>query len=331
MTARFHGLPSSYIVAPHDLQEALSAQSDNDTNTQMPRVVALSAAWFLPNAAQTGHQSFLSKRIPGSLFFDLDTIKHPDSPYPHMLPTPAGFAEAMNKLGILRDDAVVLYDSPEQGLFSAPRAAWTFRQFKHPRVHVLDNFKEWVRLDLPVEEGGMPIESIPARDGQQYEIPPEAENARSWVGFSDVKSWADRQIDGPRRDEGEAILIDARPAGRFTGEAPEPREGLSSGHIPGSTSVPFSDLLDPQSKTLLSKDDLVKIFKKKGVTEKNAADGPGLKIISACGTGVTAAVVDLALEKAGWAEGDRGIYDGSWTEWASRMANDEGYIVKGKE
>ena len=144
----------SYIVTPKELSNALRKNVHTKISTA-PRVVPLCAAWFLPNDPQgrTGQNVFKKLRIPSARFFDLDAVKDQDSPYPHMLPTAEGFAEAMQKIGIRRDDAVVVYDSQELGIFSAPRVGWTFKVFGHPNVHLLNNFRLWVQQGLPTETG----------------------------------------------------------------------------------------------------------------------------------------------------------------------------------
>ena len=155
---------SSYLITPDELHTALQTQSPTEpaptkpstptsTSKSQSRILPLSAAWFLPNDSQsrTGRSSFRARHIPGSLFFDLDLISDTTSPYPHMLPTSGRhFARAMRNLGIRRTDTVVVYDTAELGIFSAPRVAWTFRVFGHPRVHVLNNFRIWVERGLPV-------------------------------------------------------------------------------------------------------------------------------------------------------------------------------------
>lgn len=217
-----------------------------------------------------------------------------------MLPTASAFAEAMSEIGIRRDDAVVIYDSKELGIFSAPRVGWTFKVFGHPSVHILNNYRLWVEQGYPTESG----EPGPIASEQKSYYPEPSVDPERVVKFAEVKDVA--KDFGKEGAEGIQIL-DARPHGRWAGTAPEPRPGLSSGHIPGSISVPHSELLDPKTGTLLPGDELRQIFEKKGVD-------PEKPIISSCGTGVTAAVVDAALGEAEWGRADdRRLYDGSWT------------------
>lgn len=286
---------SSYLVSPSELNEALKQNAPSKISTS-PRTIPLCAAWFLPNDGRKGIDTFISKRVPHARFFDLDKVIDKNSPYPHMLPSASIFASAMSELGIRKDDTVVVYDSHEAGIFSAPRVGWTLKAFGHRQVHVLNNFKLWVEEGYPVESG-----EFYDIDCSMYPIP-ELDDSRV-VAFEQVKEIAnDYNKEGA---EGVQIL-DARSQARWAGSAPEPREGLSSGHVPGSISMPMTDLLDPSTKTFLPADQLKKVFESKGVD-------PSKPIISSCGTGVTACVIDAALTEAGYPEEGRRVYDGSWT------------------
>jgi thiosulfate/3-mercaptopyruvate sulfurtransferase len=246
---------------------------------------------------RTGIQVFREKRVPKARFFDLDRVIDRRSPYPHMLPSPKDFAAAMSELGIRRDDTVVVYDSRELGIFSAPRVGWTLRVFGHPRVHLLNNFRLWVDQGLPTEQGEVYTVECCA-----YPIP-EIDEARV-AAFEQVQEIAkDHNKEGA---EGVQIL-DARSPGRFTGKDPEPRPGLSSGHMPGAINIPFGALLDPETKAFLPPDSLKKIFEEKGVD-------PAKPVISSCGTGVTACIIETALDEAKFGSPEtRKVYDGSWT------------------
>ncbi|KAI0975426.1 Rhodanese-like domain-containing protein [Xylaria arbuscula] len=302
---------SSYLVTPKELAEALKSSPPSPISTD-PRVIPLCASWFLPNDKRTGIEAFHDKRIPRARFFDLDKVKDKHSPYPHMLPTAKQFAQAMSALGIRKDDTVVVYDHHEVGIFSAPRVGWTLRVFGHPKVHILNNFKLWVEEGYPTESGNLyTVECNP------YPIPQLDET--KVASYEDVREVA---LDYNKEGAEGVQILDARPNGRFTGAAPEPREGLSSGHIPGSINIQFSDVLDPTTKTVLPKDQLRKLFEQKGVD-------PSKPIISSCGTGVTAAVIETALEEAGYGSPEsRRVYDGSWTEWAQRVEPSDNLIIK---
>jgi thiosulfate/3-mercaptopyruvate sulfurtransferase len=287
---------SSYLVSPAELSESLKKNSPSKISTS-PKTVPLCATWFLPNDGRNGLQTFREKRIPNARFFDLDKVCDKRSPYPHMLPSASDFAKAMSALGIKKDDTVVVYDSLELGIFSAPRVGWTLKAFGHDSVHVLNNFKLWVEEGYPTESG-----EFWDVDTCVYPIPEF--DASKVIDFEEVREIAkDYNKEGA---EGVQIL-DARSKGRWAGTDPEPREGLSSGHMPGSISVPVSELLDPVKKTILPGYQLRKIFETKGID-------PERPIINSCGTGVTAAVIDAALTEAGYGdESKRRLYDGSWT------------------
>ncbi|EPE04671.1 thiosulfate sulfurtransferase [Ophiostoma piceae UAMH 11346] len=304
---------SSYLVAPKELSEALKKNPPSPISTD-PRVIPLCASWFMPNdpEGRTGIQVFRKQRIPKARFFDLDKVIDRRSPYPHMLPSAKDFAAAMSELGIRREDTVVVYDSKELGIFSAPRVGWTLKTFGHPKVHILNNFRAWVEDGLPTETGEMySVECC------VYPIPDIDET--KVASYDDVRKIAsDHNKEGPSGVQ----IIDARSSGRFTGEAPEPRPGLSSGHMPGAVNIPFDAVLDPATKKFLSADKLRAIFESKGLdTEK--------PIVSSCGTGVTACVIETALGEAQFGPPEsRRVYDGSWTEWAQRVSPSDSLIKK---
>lgn len=289
---------SSYIVTPQEVSEALKHNAPTSISTA-PRVIPLCAAWFMPNdpEGRTGIESFKKKRMPFARFFDVDGVKDHESPYPHMLPTTDVFAEAMSNLGIRKEDEVVVYDTEELGLFSAPRVAWTLRVYGHPRVHILNNFRLWVKEGYPTDSG-------PPESPEPTKYPVPSYNTDMVVKFAEMKTIG---YDYGKEGSEEIQILDARPRGRWEGTQPEPREGLRSGHMPGSTSVPFQELLDPETKTLLPKEKLQELFQSKSVDPKKP-------LITTCGSGVTAAVVELALKEAEYGTPeDRRLYDGSWT------------------
>jgi thiosulfate/3-mercaptopyruvate sulfurtransferase len=295
---RMNSTFSSYIVSPTQVNEALKQNSPSSISTS-PRVIPVCAAWFMPNDPQgrKGIDAFNKKRIPKARFFDIDEVKDQESPYPHMLPTCDHFAEAMANMGIRKDDELVVYDTEELGLFSAPRVAWTFRVYGHPKVHVLDNFRQWCKEGFPVEDGPPEVPNI-------TKYPTPSYNTDMVVKFAEMKTIG---YDYGKEGAEEIQILDARPTPRWEGKAPEPREGLKSGHMPGSTSVPFQELLDPETKQLLKPEELRKVFESKGLS----TDKP---TISTCGSGVTAAIVEAALKESGFgAKDDRRLYDGSWT------------------
>ena len=233
-------------------------------------------------------QEYLNGHIPGAVFFDIEALSDHTSPLPHMLPRPETFAVAMRELGVNQDKHLIVYD--EGNLFSAPRAWWMLRTFGVEKVSILGGgLAGWQRDDLLLEEGAVEL--------------PEGEfnaafNPEAVVKVTDVLLAS---------HENTAQIIDARPAARFNAEVDEPRPGLRRGHIPGALNVPWTDLV--REGELNTTDELDAIFFGRGVSY----DKP---IIVSCGSGVTAAVVLLAL--ATLDVPNVKLYDGAWSEWGAR-------------
>jgi len=252
-----------------------------------PDLRVVDASWHLDG--RDARAAWRQARIPGAVFFDLDAVSDPDTDLPHMLPPPQRFAEAMGALGMAADDHVVVYDA--QGLFSAARAWWSLKAMGVTRVQVLDGgLPKWRAEGRPLESGPAPAPP-PALFRPAFR--PEAV-----AGLEDVR----RML-----TEGSAQVADARPAARFRGEAPEPRPGLRSGHMPGAVSLPFPELLNPDG-TMKDASGLRAAFAAAGVD-------PERPVTATCGSGVTAAIVVLALAVLGH---EAAVYDGSWAEWGGR-------------
>lgn len=253
-----------------------------------PRLRVVDGSWYLPAQNRDPRAEYESGHIPGAVFFDIDAIADRETDLPHMLPAEDAFAEAAGRLGISEEDIIVVYDSA--GLLSAPRVWWTFRAFGALDVRVLDG-------GLPAwREAGHPIET-----GTNE---PEPRTFRAHLRTNLVADFATVMS---HLESGAAQLVDARSAARFAGDAPEPRAGLQSGHMPGARNLPFDTLV--KAGRLVEEEDIRKAFEDAGVT----LDKP---IVTTCGSGVTASVLALALARIG--RGDAAVYDGSWTEWASR-------------
>ena len=253
-----------------------------------PGIVVLDATYHLPNVPRDARAEYAREHIPGALFFDVDGISDPGSDLPHMLPSPADFARAVEALGIGNGDHVVTYDT--YGLMSAARPWWMFRTFGHERISVLDGgLAKWKREGRPLTG-----EATKPAAGKRFTARFRPEMVRS-----------KDQLLANLKNHGEQVL-DARAAARFHGTAPEPRQGLRSGHIPGSRNLPFNSLLDPAEQTMLPPEKLKTLFAQAGID-------PAKPVITSCGSGVTACVLALGLEQVGAKK--VAIYDGSWSEW----------------
>lgn len=245
------------------------------------------ATWFMPDDARDARAEHAAAHIPGSVFFDIDEIADHATDLPHMAPDSPTFAAALHELGIGAGARVVVYDA--QGMFSAPRVWWTFRLMGWRDVAVLDG-------GLPKWRGeGRPVTSdvAPARAVDPPPLVPDPALVRGRA-----------QMVQAMRDSS-AVILDARSPERFRGEAGEPRPGLRGGHIPGSLNLPFAEVLNADG-TMKSPEDLCAVFTRAGVE----LDRP---VITTCGSGITAALLFLALTYAG--AGDISLYDGSWAEW----------------
>jgi thiosulfate/3-mercaptopyruvate sulfurtransferase len=257
-----------------------------------PDLVVLDCTLFLPNEPGDKVSSFRAARIPGARLFDIEAFADPDDTLPHMVPTPARFAKLAGALGISNSSRVVFYD--QHGLRSAARGWWLMRLMGHEAVHVLDGgLPKWRAEGRPVESG-----EPPAPPAAVFIPDFRADRIR---GIGDIKRIV-------RQGGGEALILDARSAGRFDGTVPEPRPGLPNGHMPGAANIPFTDLV-AKDGTMLPPDALRARFEQAGVEEERP-------VILSCGSGVTACVLALGLVEAGLPEGS--VYDGSWTEWALR-------------
>jgi thiosulfate/3-mercaptopyruvate sulfurtransferase len=251
-------------------------------------VIAVDGSYFLPTQKRDAHAEYRSGHIPGAVFFDIETVSDHSTDLPHMLPGSNQFGEAVGALGIGDGDTVVVYDS--LGLYSAARVWWTFRVFGVRDVFILDGgLPKWKAEDRPLETG-------------------EAKRVRkefhATMNVDAVAMLADMRM--AIADRGMQI-VDARSAERFAGRAPEPRPGLRSGHMPGSFNVPFDRVVE--NGRLVTRDRIEAAFTAAGVD----LDKP---IITSCGSGVTAAILSLALESIG--RPPKRLYDGSWSEWGSR-------------
>ncbi len=249
-----------------------------------PGLVIIDGSWYLPALNRDPRKEYLEGHIPGAVFFDLDAISSHATDLPHMMPEPTEFASAMRKLGVSDGATIIVYDG--LGLFSAPRIWRMLKAFGARDVHVLD--------------GGLPAwkaDNRPLEDGEVMRTP---SHFTARLDHSVLASMSDVQ----RAFDAQVQVLDARPAERFRGEVAEPRPGLRMGHIPGSKSLPFSLLLE--NGRMKSPEQLNAVFAQTGVD-------PSKPVITSCGSGVSAAIITLALIVAGHKPG--ALYDGSWAEW----------------
>ncbi|WMS43254.1 3-mercaptopyruvate sulfurtransferase [Acuticoccus sp. MNP-M23] len=256
---------------------------------RLGRVVVLDASWHMPDTGRDPAAEFTDGHIPGARRFDIDTIADTESPLPHTLPSPERFAAAVGALGIDNGTEVVVYEAGP--VFSAPRAWWMFRVMGHDAKILDGGFARWRAEGFPVETGA----AAPA-------------GPASFTARFDPNLYADADTVARTLDKGGNVL-DARGAPRFEGAVPEPRPGLRAGHMPGARNLPYASLV-AEDGTL-----------KKGDALKTAIDAaeidPQRPVITSCGSGVTAAILSLALSEIGVPSR---VYDGSWTEWGGDPA-----------
>lgn len=278
---------SPFIVDADWLQERLTT----------PGISIVDASWYLASQQRDAKAEYEAGHIPQAVFFDQDAVVDPESKLPHTLPRPEVFARHVGAMGISADDTIVVYDGP--GLFSAPRVWWMFRIMGVYQVYILDGgMDRWKAEGRPTTPE--PTKVAPCVFHAQFD-------AARVATLDEMKAVV---------AEGTSQVADARSAGRFEGRDPEPRDGVRGGHMPGARSVPATSL--SRGGSLLPKEELAKLFAEAGVD----LDKP---VVTSCGSGVTAAVVTLALETLG--HSDNKLYDGSWTEWGGRSDTP---VVKGQ-
>jgi thiosulfate/3-mercaptopyruvate sulfurtransferase len=256
-----------------------------------PDLRILDGTLFMADEGRDARAEYEAAHIPGARFFDINDISDARSELPHMVPPVEKFMSRLRAMGVGDGHQVVVYDA--KGLFSAARVWWLFRLMGQENIAVLDGgFPKW-------QAEGRPIEDLPpmVRD-RHMTVRRQNHMVRDVTQVSSASKLGDHEI------------LDARAAARFRGDAPEPRQGLRAGHIPGSKNVPYAALLN-DDRTMKDPDSLRAVFAAAGVDMTRP-------VITSCGSGVTAAVINLALERIG--KTDHALYDGSWTEWGASQA-----------
>ena len=296
------------LISAHALSEIITAQG----------VKVIDGSWRLDPAAAPASAAFEKRRIPGAVFFDLDAIADQASDLPHMLPTRAQFDDAVRRLGVTRNDTIIIYD--DAGIFSAPRVWWTFRVMGYPNVQVLDGglpawcaaghvldeqMAEAIRSLPPEPECAAPSHAVVTDAVVPNAVVTDAvvTDAASMPGFK--VAGKEHVLEACQPTDPRAVILDARPSARFLGNAPEPRPGLRAGAMPNAINLPSASVLT-ETGTMRRRTELVEVFDQLGVVS-------GENVIATCGSGVTAAILILALELTG--HGHHALYDGSWAEW----------------
>jgi thiosulfate/3-mercaptopyruvate sulfurtransferase len=255
-----------------------------------PGLTVVDGSWYLPTSGRDAADEYRAGHIPGAVFLDLDAASDPRSPLPHMLPAPAEFAERMGALGLSDGDDLIVYDGSGANL-SAPRIWWMFRVMGHARAAVLDGgIGKWRREGRPLQRG-------------MVSRPPARFTARPRRGaVLDASAVLDAAV------RNTVQVVDMRSAGRFAGTEPEPRPGLRGGHVPGSRSLPYQELV-AEDGTVLPPDALRRRIAAAGID-------PRRPIVATCGSGVSACALVHALHLLG--RDDAAVYDGAWAEWGGR-------------
>jgi len=266
-----------YIVSVEWLHQHLDA----------PDIRIIDASWYLNAPGRDPISQFEAAHIPGAVFFDQEEVVDKTSPLPHTIPSPQDFAAHIGRLGISEKDRIIVYE--REGYFAAPRVWWLFRLMGAARVYVLDGgARGWADAGLPLTNAPTSIKPVIFNPNFQ---------AQDVVTLAEM-----RQI----VESGQVQIVDARGAGRFLGHEAEPRPNMRSGHMPGAYNVPYPRLV--HNGYLKSPDALRQVFEQAGIDV-------AAPVVTSCGSGVTAAILTLALQ----ALGNRSVrlYDGSWSEWGS--------------
>lgn len=253
-----------------------------------PELRIIDASYHL-GAPERGRAEWEAGHIAGAQFLDIDALSDSPNPLPHMLPSPQKFSDWCSKHGISEDHHILIYDNSP--LKSAARTWWMFQCFGAKHVSILDGgLAKWIADGGALEDG--PVASQPAI----FVAWPNPLLVRDLNQMRNTVRYKDAQI------------LDARAPERFQGRAPEPRPGLRSGHMPGARNLPYMRLFQ-EDGTWKQGEALRQAFTEIGVDLK-------LPIVTSCGSGVTAAVLNFGLALLGHKH--HALYDGSWAEWGAQ-------------
>ncbi|MAO55321.1 MAG: 3-mercaptopyruvate sulfurtransferase [Rhodospirillaceae bacterium] len=277
---------------PYSNPQALVSTEWVAEHMSAPDVHIVDCTYYLPNDGRKGSEEYAKQHLEGAVFFDIDDVKDPDNPLPHMVPQAEVFSSKVRKLGLGDGTRIICYDHNGGGM-AAARVWWMFRLFGHEDVAVMDGgLPKWLAENRPVTD------EVP--HPQERHFTPRENH------------FLLRSIDQVRADldNGRETIVDVRAAGRFAGTSPEPREGMRSGHMPGALSLPYGDLMNPEKNCVMrSAEEIQTLVDKSGIDLKQP-------LVTSCGSGVTACYAALALYLIG--KEDVAVYDGSWSEWGMR-------------
>nr|WP_092643027.1 3-mercaptopyruvate sulfurtransferase [Jannaschia faecimaris] len=252
-----------------------------------PDLRVIDASWYLPDAGRDPEAEYTAAHIPGARFLHLDDVSDARSALPHMAPPVEKFMSRLRKMGVGDGHRIVIYDGNEGGVFSAARVWWLFRLFGQTAAVLDGGIAKWRA------EGRLVTTDLPTIRDRHMTVTRHPELMRDVTEVAQAAKL------------GRAQIVDARAAPRFRGDAPEPRPGLRAGHIPGSKNVPIKTLFRADG-AMKDGADLAQAFVSAGVDLERP-------VITTCGSGVTAAVLNLGLARLGHDENS--LYDGSWSEW----------------
>jgi len=297
----------SPMISTENLAAALALQNNIETQNANAHLRIIDASYRLPRQDDpSAYDQFKDRHIIGAVFFNLDEIATPHSTLSHMAPSPQIFSDFMSDIGIKSNDIIIIYD--DYGLFSAPRAWWTFKTMGHKHCFILDGgLPKWLSEKRPVTGAISAYEKSSYKPNLETEPASNQNNRPSRFCNSDRVQQVINAIDTQTKNSNDVMIIDMRPQARFFGKQSEPRKNLRSGHMPEAKNLPFSHFLNPDG-TLKDDQKLRQLLEEIGLTDD-------ISMIATCGSGITAAFACLVREKLGCTANS--LYDGSWAEWGN--------------